>query len=114
MVAACIKAETGVGPSIASGNQVCKPNCADLPIAPKNKKKEIKLILFIEKPKKLKNSSINKGINGKITEYSKDLKVLNIAKIAIAIPKSPILLTIIALIADLFACIRVNQKLINK
>ena len=33
-VAACIKAETGVGPSIASGNQPCKPNCADLPIDP--------------------------------------------------------------------------------
>ena len=26
MVAACIKAETGVGPSIASGNHVCSPN----------------------------------------------------------------------------------------
>jgi hypothetical protein len=26
MVAACIKAETGVGPSIAKGNQICKPN----------------------------------------------------------------------------------------
>lgn len=25
-VAACIKADTGVGPSMASGNQVCKPN----------------------------------------------------------------------------------------
>jgi len=25
-VAACIKAETGVGPSMASGNQVCNPN----------------------------------------------------------------------------------------
>ena len=25
IVAACIKAETGVGPSIASGNHVCKP-----------------------------------------------------------------------------------------
>jgi len=41
IVAACIKADTGVGPSIASGNQICKPNCADLPIAPKNKKKPI-------------------------------------------------------------------------
>jgi len=40
-VAACIKAETGVGPSIASGNQVCKPNCADLPILPINKKLQI-------------------------------------------------------------------------
>jgi hypothetical protein len=34
MVAACIRADTGVGPSIASGNQVCSPSCADLPIAP--------------------------------------------------------------------------------
>ena len=29
IVAACIKAETGVGPSMASGNQVCNKNCAD-------------------------------------------------------------------------------------
>jgi hypothetical protein len=26
IVAACIKADTGVGPSIAKGNQTCKPN----------------------------------------------------------------------------------------
>ena len=36
MVAAWIRAETGVGPSIASGSQVCRPICADLPIAPRN------------------------------------------------------------------------------
>ena len=35
-VAAWIRAETGVGPSIASGNQVCNPNWADLPIAASN------------------------------------------------------------------------------
>ena len=34
IVAACIRAETGVGPSIASGNHTCKPNCADFPIQP--------------------------------------------------------------------------------
>ena len=42
IVAAWIKAETGVGPAIASGNQACKPNCADLPITPIVKKKAIK------------------------------------------------------------------------
>ena len=47
IVAACIKAETGVGPSIASGNQVCKPNCADLPNAPTNNNKPIAVIIFI-------------------------------------------------------------------
>ncbi len=33
MVAAWIRAETGVGPSIASSSQVCSGNCADLPQA---------------------------------------------------------------------------------
>jgi hypothetical protein len=40
MVAACIKAETGVGPSIASGNQLCNVNCADFPIAPTNNNRQ--------------------------------------------------------------------------
>ena len=37
IVAAWIKADTGVGPSIASGNHVCNPICADFPITPINK-----------------------------------------------------------------------------
>ena len=37
MVAAWIRAETGVGPSIASGSQVCRKSCADLPAAPTNR-----------------------------------------------------------------------------
>ena len=36
MVAAWIKAETGVGPSMASGSQTYSGTCADLPVAPKN------------------------------------------------------------------------------
>ena len=52
IVAACNNALTGVGPSIASGSQVCKPNCADLPIAPINKKKHIKSTKLKENPKK--------------------------------------------------------------
>ena len=36
-VAAWISADTGVGPSIASGSQVCRPSCADLPIAASRK-----------------------------------------------------------------------------
>jgi len=49
IVAACNKADTGVGPSIASGNQVSNPIWADLPIAPINKKKAIKSNTFILK-----------------------------------------------------------------
>lgn len=47
---------------MASGNQVCKPNWADLPIAPINKKKAIKDILWKLKFKKTKKSLIIKGI----------------------------------------------------
>tara|TARA_Y100001954_G_C15469738_1_gene435009 strand:- start:251 stop:496 length:246 start_codon:yes stop_codon:yes gene_type:complete len=50
-VAACIKAETGVGPSIASGNQMCKPNCADLPKTPQKNKNVITVITENSKPK---------------------------------------------------------------
>ena len=35
MVAAWMSADTGVGPSIASGSQMCSGNCADLPTAPR-------------------------------------------------------------------------------
>ena len=37
MVTAWISADTGVGPSIASGSQMCSGNCADLPTAPDRK-----------------------------------------------------------------------------
>src|ERR1035437_4960379 len=36
IVAAWINADTGVGPSIASGSQICKGNIADLPAPPAN------------------------------------------------------------------------------
>ena len=73
-VAACINADTGVGPSIASGNQVCKPIWADLPTTPINKKKQI-----ISKHKRLyPNSEIlllkKKGAIEKIIEKSVVLK----------------------------------------
>ena len=41
IVAAWMSAETGVGPSIASGSQVCSRNCADLPIAPMNSSRQV-------------------------------------------------------------------------
>ena len=54
IVAACIRAETGVGPSIASGSQTCNPICADFPIAPINKKIPINVKALKEYPKKVK------------------------------------------------------------
>src|ERR1700756_5507473 len=46
MVAAWIRAETGVGPSIASGSQVWRPNCADLPMAPTNSNRQITVMAW--------------------------------------------------------------------
>ena len=53
IVAAWIKADTGVGPSIASGNQVCKPICADLPTAPTKSNNPIVDKAFTSQLKKL-------------------------------------------------------------
>ena len=52
MVAAWISAETGVGPSIASGNQVCSRNWADLPIAPMNSNRQVSVSASACQPKK--------------------------------------------------------------
>ena len=45
-VAACNKAETGVGASIEPGNHVCSGNCADLAQAPPNNNNAIIVIAF--------------------------------------------------------------------
>ena len=41
IVAAWINAETGVGPSIASGSQTCSGICALFPVAPTNRSRQI-------------------------------------------------------------------------
>ena len=43
MVAAWIRAETGVGPSMASGSQTYSGTWADLPVAPMNRHRDIRL-----------------------------------------------------------------------
>ena len=52
----------GVGPSIASGNHVCKKIWADLPIAPINKRIQIKSIALICIPKNNNSLSTICGI----------------------------------------------------
>jgi hypothetical protein len=49
IVAAWIRALTGVGPSIASGSQTCSGNCALLPTAPKNSPTPITVSSVAEK-----------------------------------------------------------------
>src|SRR5712664_1395731 len=44
MVAAWIKAEIGVGPSMESGSHTCNGTCADLPMAPMNKQMQVNVL----------------------------------------------------------------------
>ncbi len=47
IVAAWIRAETGVGPSIASGSQVCSGSCADFATAPTSSSRAIQLAVWL-------------------------------------------------------------------
>ena len=114
IVAAWISAETGVGPSIASGNQVCKPIWADLPIAPINKREQITVKTGKSKPRKTKVELTKKGANGNTIWKSSDLNTKKIETIPIVKAKSATRFTTKALIAALFAWRRVYQKLISK
>ena len=53
MVAAWISADTGVGPSMASGSQVCRKSCADLPQAPMNSSTETTSAAFHSRQRKV-------------------------------------------------------------
>ena len=57
MVAAWISAETGVGPSMASGSQVCRPICADLPMAPMNSRMQTMVSAWPSMPMNTKRAS---------------------------------------------------------
>src|SRR5580692_723675 len=43
MVAAWMRAEMGVGPSIESGSHTCSGTCADLPMAPTNRHTQMRV-----------------------------------------------------------------------
>ena len=69
-VAAWISADTGVGPSIASGNHVCRPIWADFPIEPTNKKKQILSKTDKFQIKKENVTSVKNGAKTKTIEKS--------------------------------------------
>ena len=114
MVAACISAETGVGPSMASGNQVCNPNWADFPTAPINNK--IHMVVKVSSCRLQKSKGVS-TIFGAHAKAEAKFTLLHCEKRAIipkAKPISPTRFTNIAFIDALEACNRVNQKLISK
>ena len=103
MVAAWIKAETGVGPSIASGSQVCRNSCADFPIAPMNNSTPIRLAAFTSIHKKLISVVASAGAAANTSSKRTESVRKNSAKIPKAKPKSPTRLTTKALIAAALA-----------
>ena len=64
MVAAWISADTGVGPSIASGSQVCSRNCADLPIAPMNSRNAVSVSASTIEPEEVNALAREPGNGG--------------------------------------------------
>ena len=103
IVAACISAETGVGPSMASGNHVCKPNCADFPQLPINKRMQIRKRASTWKLQKITGVSDRCAAKAKIAEKLTVLKSEKRPMIPRARAKSPTRFITIALIEALDA-----------
>ena len=110
MVAAWINADTGVGPSIASGSQVCRPSCADLPIAPTNSSRQIVVITSKRAPRNEKVAPAWPGTATRIVSIDTVPNTMKVAKIPSEKPKSPTRLTTNALIAAALALGLVYQK----
>ena len=109
-----MSAETGVGPSIASGSQVCSRNCADLPIAPMNSSRQIKVSASACQPKKSMVLPVSEGACAKMVSKSIDCVIMKTAKMPSAKPKSPTRLTTKALIAAALASGLWYQKPISR
>ena len=105
IVAACIRAEMGVGPSIASGSQMCNPISDDFPMAPIRRSMQM---LFMVNCVCVFCCICVRFSNFVLPNLFMMIMVL------ISTAMSPIRFMIMAFIPDLFACIRVYQKFINK
>ncbi len=103
IVAAWISAETGVGPSMASGSQVCSRNWADLPIAPMNSNRQISVSASACQPKKSMVLPVSPCAPAKMVSKSVEPIIMKIAKMPSAKPKSPTRLTTKALMAAALA-----------
>src|SRR5206468_363402 len=114
IVAAWIKALTGVGPSIASGSQVCSGSCADLPIAPTNSSRQSRVMVSTCIPAKPMVDPAMPGAAARIAGIDTVPNTRNVPKMPSEKPKSPIRLTTNALSAAAFADGLWYQKPISK
>ena len=114
MVAAWMSADTGVGPSIASGSQVCRPSCADLPMAPMNNSRQAMVRPLKSQLRKCSVSPVSVGALAKIASNWTEPVSTKIAKMPRAKPKSPTRLTRKAFMAAALAEGFSYQKLISR
>ena len=114
MVAAWIRADTGVGPSIASGSQVCRPSCADLPIAPMNRRMQISVITSTRIPANPMVAPAIAGAASRIAGIDTVPNTRKVAKMPSEKPKSPTRLTTKALSAAALALGLWYQKPIKR
>ena len=114
MVAAWISADTGVGPSMASGSQVCRKNWALLPMAPMNSRKQAISISGKVWPMKVQLLPAFAATAGKISANCTEPKAQNTVMMPSAKPKSPTRLTTKALMAAALALGFLNQKPISR
>ena len=103
MVAAWISALTGVGPSIASGSQVWRPICADLPIAPTNSSRHSKVMVSTRIPAKPMVDPAMRGAAARIAGIETVPNTRKVPKMPSEKPKSPMRLTTNALSAAALA-----------
>src|SRR3954447_14353679 len=103
MVAAWISAETGVGPSIASGSQVWRPSWADLPQAPMKRRMQSRVIVSTRPPRKPIVEPAIDGAAARMAGMETVPKTRKVPKMPRLKPKSPIRLTMKALSAAALA-----------
>ncbi len=89
MVAAWIRAETGVGPSIASSSQLCSGTWADLPHAPSSSSRPSAVAIEPD-------AVVMAPLTAEIDEVPNSV---NISMMPIAMPRSPTRLTTNAFLA---------------
>jgi hypothetical protein len=114
MVAAWMSAETGVGPSMASGSQVCSGTCADLPMAPMNRSRQTTVSASPWNQRKSRVLPCMADALAKMVSKDTESNSQNTPKMPSAKPKSPMRLTMKALMAAALAEGRSYQKPISR
>ena len=103
MVAAWMSADTGVGPSIASGSQVWRPSWADLPIAPTNSSRQAVSSAGRSMPRNWMRICAICGALPKISSKPTEPDSIHTAAMPRTKPKSPTRFTMKAFIAAALA-----------